>query len=156
MIQLITPPSYGEFSSTLVEMHRLRHRVFKLRMAWDVKTSGDMEIDNFDALHPTYLTQVSDNGQVQGSVRLLPTLGPTMLRDTFPALLEGQPAPSSPLVWESSRFAIDVPVDAKGKFVMRQILPAGPHTVSVSVKDEHGEGETFSRNLSIASSTLTA
>ena len=45
---------------------------------------------------------------------------------------------------------IDVPVDAKGKFVMRQILPAGPHTVSVSVKDEHGEGETFSRNLSIA------
>ena len=108
MIQLITPPSYGEFSSTLVEMHRLRHRVFKLRMAWDVKTSGDMEIDNFDALHPTYLTQVSDNGQVQGSVRLLPTLGPTMLRDTFPALLDGQAPPASAVIWESSRFGVDL------------------------------------------------
>jgi acyl homoserine lactone synthase len=112
MIQLITPPSYGELSDTLVEMHRLRHRVFKLRMAWEVQTSGDMEIDEFDALHPDYLIQVDENGQVQGSVRLLPTRGPTMLRDTFPALLEGRPAPSTPLVWESSRFAIDVAADA--------------------------------------------
>lgn len=112
MIQLITPPSYGEFSGTLVEMHRLRHRVFKLRMAWEVQISGDMEIDEFDALYPDYLIQIDENGQVQGSVRLLPTLGPTMLRDTFPTLLEGRPTPSTPLVWESSRFAIDVAADA--------------------------------------------
>ncbi|PIT06055.1 conjugal transfer protein TraI [Bradyrhizobium nitroreducens] len=112
MIQLITPSSYGEFSSTLVEMHRLRHRVFKLRMAWDVQVSGDMEVDEFDALHPAYLAQLSDDGRVQGSVRLLPSHGPTMLRDTFPALLDGQPAPSTPLVWESSRFAIDIAPDA--------------------------------------------
>lgn len=112
MIQLITPPLYGQFAETLVEMHRLRYRVFKLRMAWDVQTSGDMEIDDFDALHPAYLTQLCDNGQVQGSVGLLPTLGLTMLCDTFPALLEGRPAPSTPLVWESSRFAIDVAADA--------------------------------------------
>ncbi len=112
MIQLIAPSSYGEFSDTLVEMHRLRHRVFKLRLAWDVQTSGDMEIDEFDALHPIYLTQVSENGRVQGSVRLLPSLGPTMLRDTFPVLLEDQSAPSTPLIWESSRSAIDVAADA--------------------------------------------
>lgn len=120
MIQLITQPSYGEFSNTLIEMHRLRHRVFKLRMEWDVQASGDMEIDEFDALHPAYLTQLADNGQVQGSVRLLPTLGPTMLRDTFPALLEGQPAPSTPLIWESSRFAIDVAAST----------PKGDHGIS--------------------------
>ncbi len=112
MIQLITPSSYGQFSDTLVEMHRLRHRVFKLRMAWDVQTSGDMEIDGFDALHPNYLIQVSESGLVHGSVRLLPTLGPTMLRDAFPELLKGQPAPATPLIWESSRFAIDVAADA--------------------------------------------
>jgi acyl homoserine lactone synthase len=35
-----------------------------------------------------------------------------MLRDTFSALLEGSPPPSTPLVWESSRFAIDVAADA--------------------------------------------
>ncbi|MBR0840460.1 conjugal transfer protein TraI [Bradyrhizobium liaoningense] len=112
MIQLITSSSYGAFTDNLVQMHRLRHRVFKLRLAWEVQTSGDMEVDDFDGLQPDYLIQVADNGQVQGSVRLLPTLGPTMLRDTFPALLEGNPAPSTPLVWESSRFAIDVAADA--------------------------------------------
>ncbi|WP_076862129.1 acyl-homoserine-lactone synthase [Bradyrhizobium mercantei] len=120
MIQLITETWYGEFSSTLVAMHQLRYRVFKIRMDWDVQHSGDMEIDDFDALHPVYLTQVSDDGRVQGSVRLLPSLGPYMLRDTFPALLDGQAAPVSPLIWESSRFAIEAGPDA----------PKGEHSIA--------------------------
>lgn len=43
-----------------------------------------------------------------------------------------------------------VPVDKDGKFAVRQILPAGPHTVSVSVTDPDGSKATFSRNLTIA------
>ena len=82
MIQLITEPWYGEFSHTLFAIHQLRHRVFKVRMDWDVQISGDMEVDKFDSLHPAYLAQLSDDGRVQGCVRLLPTKGPTMLRDT--------------------------------------------------------------------------
>lgn len=39
-------------------------------------------------------------------------MGPTMLRDTFPILLGGQPAPRSDHVWESSRFALDLHPDA--------------------------------------------
>jgi acyl homoserine lactone synthase len=80
-------------------------------MDWDVQISGDMEVDKFDSLHPAYLAQLSDDGRVQGCVRLLPTKGPTMLRDTFPALLNGQPMPMSPQIWESSRFAIDARLD---------------------------------------------
>jgi outer membrane protein OmpA-like peptidoglycan-associated protein len=45
---------------------------------------------------------------------------------------------------------IPAPVDDKGKFVMRQILPAGPHSVEVAVKDAAGLGASFRRNLSIA------
>lgn len=112
MIQLITPPSYGQFSSALVEMHRLRYRVFKERLDWDVQFTGDMEIDEFDALHPVYLIQRASDNRVQGCVRLLPSTGPTMLRDTFPVLLDGAPAPISPAIWESSRFALDLPPDA--------------------------------------------
>ncbi|MEY9537920.1 N-acyl-L-homoserine lactone synthetase [Bradyrhizobium diazoefficiens] len=112
MIRLITEPFYGEFSETLAGMHELRHRVFKVRMDWEVQTSGNMEIDEFDALYPSYLVQLFDDGRVQGAVRLLPSSGPTMLRDRFPALLCGQPAPSSPRIWESSRFAIDVAANA--------------------------------------------
>ncbi|MBR1146152.1 acyl-homoserine-lactone synthase [Bradyrhizobium sp. AUGA SZCCT0431] len=108
MIQLIVQQSYGQSAPALAEMHRLRHRVFRNRLDWDVTVSGDMEVDEFDALNPAYLLQRGDDGRIQGCARLLPTTGPTMLRDTFPVLLAGQPAPSSNQVWESSRFAIDV------------------------------------------------
>jgi len=112
MIQLITQQSYGDFPEALAEMHRLRYRVFKGRLDWDVHVSGDMEIDEFDALHPAYLLQRGEDGRIQGCVRLLPSMGPTMLRDTFPVLLAGRPAPASPTVWESSRFSLDVGRDA--------------------------------------------
>jgi acyl homoserine lactone synthase len=108
MLQLINPDRYGEFIDDLAEMHRLRYRVFKERLGWDVQVSGDMEVDDFDACRPVYLLQRNDDGRVQGCVRLLPTTGPTMLRDTFPALLDGAAAPASDVIWESSRFGVDL------------------------------------------------
>jgi len=107
MIQFVTHDSYGEFVDDLAEMHRLRYRVFKERLGWDVQVSGGMEIDEFDALHPTYLLQRGFDDRLQGCVRLLPSAGPNMLRDTFPALLGKRSAPASPEIWESSRFALD-------------------------------------------------
>lgn len=111
MIQLITQWTYGEFAETLIAMYQLRYRVFKERLQWEVETSGDMEIDSFDALHPAYLVQLATDGRVHGCVRLLPSVGPTMLRDAFPMLLAGNNAPSSCSIWESSRFALDVTTD---------------------------------------------
>ncbi|MET4072222.1 N-acyl-L-homoserine lactone synthetase [Bradyrhizobium sp. S3.2.6] len=112
MMLLITPDYYGEFVDELAEMHRLRYRVFKQRLQWDVQVGGDMEVDEFDVLRPVHLLHRSADGRIQGCVRLLPTTGPTMLRDTFPILLDEQPAPRTDHIWESSRFALDVPPDA--------------------------------------------
>lgn len=120
MIQLITEQSYGAFAETLIAMHQLRYRVFKERLDWDVHTSGGMEVDSFDALHPAYLVQLATDGRIQGCVRLLPTVGPTMLSDTFPVLLAGQSAPSRYSIWESSRFALDIATDA----------PKGDHAIA--------------------------
>ena len=81
MLQLTNPDHYGEFIDDLAEMHRLRYRIFKERLGWDVQVSGDMEVDEFDACCPVHLLQRNDDGRVQGCVRLLPATGPTMLRD---------------------------------------------------------------------------
>ena len=100
----------GEFVGRLdliKRMFRLRRRVFKDRLDWDVSSSDGMEIDVFDALGPTYLLAMVDQEDVIGCVRLLPTTGPTMLGDTFPSLLDGQPPPCDPNVLESSRFCVD-------------------------------------------------
>src|SRR6267378_7663834 len=112
MMQLITADYYGSFISELADMHRIRYRVFRERLGWDVQVSGDMEIDEFDALHPAYLLQKAGDGRIQGCVRLLPSTGPTMLRDTFSILLDGATAPASSTTWESSRFALDTETDA--------------------------------------------
>lgn len=112
MMQLITVDHFGNFIDEIAEMHRLRYRVFRERLNWDVQVSGDMEIDTFDALRPSYLLQRGGHGHIQGCVRMLPSTGATMLRDTFPVLLDGAPAPASSTIWESSRFALDVAADA--------------------------------------------
>jgi acyl homoserine lactone synthase len=67
-----------------------------------------MEFDEFDACRPVYLLRKDDDSRVQGCVRLLPTTGPTMLRDTFPALLDGQAVPACQTICESSRFGVDL------------------------------------------------
>ncbi|WFP65631.1 MULTISPECIES: acyl-homoserine-lactone synthase [unclassified Mesorhizobium] len=112
MMQLITPDRYAEFSHELEEMHRLRHRVFRDRLKWDVPVNGGYEVDSFDALGPHYLLLRGPTERIEGCVRLLPTTGPTMLRDSFSILLGGRQAPASPGIWESSRFALDVPPSA--------------------------------------------
>ena len=103
----ITQSDYAAHLELIMEMHRLRHRVFKDRLEWDVSVSGDMEIDAYDALRPTYLVQLSECGSVVGCVRFLPTAGPYMLADTFPVLLDGKVPPRSPAIFESSRFCVD-------------------------------------------------
>lgn len=108
MMYLITPEHFGECANEVMEMHRLRYRVFKERLGWDVQVSGDLEIDQYDALGPSYLICKGQDGRIQGCVRLLPTTGPTMLGETFPALLGGNPMPHDPHIWESSRFCLDL------------------------------------------------
>src|SRR5262245_33836074 len=110
MIMLIGPEAYAHFTTDLTEMHRLRYRVFAGRLGWTVTTQGDREMDTFDAQSPVYLLyRRGDELPIEGCVRLLPSTGPTMLRDVFPSLTEGHSIATTPAIWESSRFAIDIP-----------------------------------------------
>lgn len=94
-------------SKDLWEMHKLRAKVFKDRMGWDVPIMSGMEIDGYDAIEPHYMMMKETDGELRGCWRILPTEGPYMLKDSFPELLHGQPAPEHPRIWELSRFAIE-------------------------------------------------
>jgi len=114
MMLLIEPGYRNVFPSHMMEMHQLRCRVFKERLGWRVEVRDGLEIDRFDRCDPVYLLSVDSAGKVQGCVRLLPTLGPNMLRDTFSTLLNGNPCPAAANVWESSRFALDLERNTSG------------------------------------------
>ena len=103
---IIEMPERGtEAAWKLDGMFRLRHEVFKERLDWEVGSVGGKERDMFDDLDPVYIV-CEHEGQVLGSWRLLPTVGPYMLKDVFPELLYGMPAPEASDVWEISRFAV--------------------------------------------------
>jgi acyl homoserine lactone synthase len=109
----LSPRQFGLNLDLLAAMFRLRRRVFKDRLDWTVSVSGDLELDVYDALNPTYLVLLSGEREVVGCVRLLPTTGPTMLADTFPQLLTGLNPPRSNRILESSRFCVDTRLAAE-------------------------------------------
>lgn len=88
-------------------MYRLRHAVFSERLKWTSLDPDGREHDLYDRLNPVYLICRNDAGDAIGCWRLLPTVGPYMLKDIFTHLLHGKPAPERGDCWEISRFAID-------------------------------------------------
>lgn len=107
MIRIVEGCDRAAHSAHIDQMYRMRARVFSERLGWAVEVNDGREIDRFDAEDPLYLLSINEQtGELQGSVRLLPTTGPNMLRDVFPVLLDGETVQSS-LIWESSRFAIN-------------------------------------------------
>ncbi len=110
MIYVVDALNYAKAPTLLDEMHKLRARVFKDRLAWEVNVVNDRERDYFDDLKPVYLLHVDNEGRVLATLRLLPTTGPHMLSDTFPQLMdEGEPIRSAN-IWESSRFCVDTDI----------------------------------------------
>lgn len=113
----------GRIPSTLMDgMHRLRADVFHHRLRWDVEVRHGRERDRFDLARPYYLLAHDEAGpaprapataaRVLGCCRVLPTLGPNMLRDVFPALADARGVPACTDVWEVSRFAVAADTDA--------------------------------------------
>lgn len=108
MIKLFSGAQRHHHLSAMDEMFRLRKKVFHDLLKWDVLVDGEWEIDHYDLTNPIYVLSYSDEtGKLRGALRLLPTLGPNMLDDTFPVLLGSTPEIRSPIIWESSRFCID-------------------------------------------------
>ena len=106
MIRIVTKDNAERHVSNLRQMHRIRKTVFKDRLGWDVTVSGELEVDEYDALGPSYLLSTDRHGTLNGCVRLLPTTGPNMLRDIFPSFVTKAAVPRGERVWEASRFAV--------------------------------------------------
>ncbi|OLP59665.1 hypothetical protein BJF93_11395 [Xaviernesmea oryzae] len=108
MLHIVETPIRSACTDLLDRMHELRARVFHDRLQWNVSVQDGKEIDAFDAADPLYLLSVNEEtGRLEGSVRLLPTTGPNMLRDVFSVLLPTGTTVESPIIWESSRFCIE-------------------------------------------------
>jgi N-acyl-L-homoserine lactone synthetase len=103
MLKLIESSYASFFPKEIDAMFRNRAETFSDRLGWEVVVKDGYERDCFDDADPLYLVSVDrDTEQYWGSLRLLPTTGPNMLRDVFPQLLDGDFIESATM-WESSR-----------------------------------------------------
>ena len=95
-------------------MCKMRCRVFKERLGWEVPVDSGLECDEYDDEHAFYILIVRrDTREVEGGLRVRPTLKPYMLKDTFPVLMQGQAIPEREDTWEISRLALMNPKRAQ-------------------------------------------
>ena len=103
MLKLIEGSCASFFPKEIDAMFRNRAETFSDRLGWEVEVKDGHERDRFDDANPLYLVSVDpDTEEYWGSLRLLPTTGPNMLRDVFAQLLDGDFIESA-TIWESSR-----------------------------------------------------
>ncbi len=94
-------------------MFRDRAVQFRDRLGWDVAVDAQgYERDEYDALDPLYVIWEQPDGRHGGSMRFLPTEGPTMVNDHFADVTEGE-AICSPFIWECTRFCLAPHADGR-------------------------------------------
>ena len=108
-------------------MFRDRTCQFRDRLGWPVQVNdAGEERDAYDALDPLYVIWQNDDGSHGGSMRFLPTTGPTMVNDVFSDIMGGG-AVVSPLIWECTRFCLSK--DAKSNVAAALMLPNKHHAL---------------------------
>ena len=116
MIVVIEPHNAHKYLNLIDEMFRLRARIFRDRLRWDVQVVDGKERDKYDDEAPVYLIYTDDEtGEIKGSLRLLPTTGPTLLADFFSDTLPDAVHLSAPTIWECTRFCLDDEILDRGR-----------------------------------------
>ena len=109
MFITIQAHEYEKFPDLMDQMFKLRKRVFHEQLEWDVSINGDYEKDIYDALKPVYLVWCNaERNKLYGSMRLMPTTGPTLLYDVFRRTFPDQVCLSAPGIWEGTRMCVDI------------------------------------------------
>jgi acyl homoserine lactone synthase len=97
-----------KYPELMDEMFRLRARIFRDRLGWDVQVVNGRERDRYDDAGPVYIIYCDEEGrEVKGCLRLLPTTGPTLLADIFSDTIPDAAYLSAPTIWECTRFCIN-------------------------------------------------
>lgn len=90
LIRFLYSRHLDEYPILKNEMFRDRALQFHQRLRWDVHVDmhGE-EHDEYDRMDPLYIIVESPDGRHEGSMRLMPTMGATMVNDHFLYLNDG-------------------------------------------------------------------
>jgi len=116
MIVVVEPHNAETHADLLEQMFRMRARIFRDHLGWDVVVKDGKERDKYDEQSPVYIIYKDDGGgTVKGSLRLLPTTGPTLVADFFSDTHPDAASLMAPTIWECTRFCLDETIWQKKK-----------------------------------------
>lgn len=108
MIVGVQAHEYYKYRDVLSEMFRTRKKVFSDALHWNVSVEGDIERDQHDDMGPVYLVWCNEERtRHYGSMRLMPTTGPTLLYDVFRSTFPDAAELAAPGIWEGTRMCLD-------------------------------------------------
>jgi acyl homoserine lactone synthase len=108
MFMTIERWQFKDNSRLIEQMYRLRAAVFKEQLDWAVAVEDGMEHDSYDRENPTYLIWCDrQRKQLYGSLRMMPTTGPTLLYDVFRETFPANTDLVAPGIWEGTRLCVD-------------------------------------------------
>ena len=106
-------------------MFRDRAAQFIGRLRWNLTTDADgHERDDYDRMNPLYVILERPDGGHAASMRVMPTLGRTMVNDHFSHLNHGI-AIRAPFVWECTRFCLSPKAGPEAKTWAGTLMLAG-------------------------------
>ena len=104
MLRYLTYDRLSDFPKLSETMFRDRAKIFGERLGWNVQIDEhSRELDQYDQATAIYIIWERQDGSHGGSVRLTPTLGPSMINEHFQDLIEDRQI-RDPKTWESTRF----------------------------------------------------
>ncbi len=113
MIRFLSSEQLSWYPKLKRAMHIDRATQFSTRLRWDVTVDRNgEEHDEYDCLDPLYVIAENYEGNHEGSLRLLPTTGRTMVNEHFLELTNGVKI-ISPHIWECTRFCISPTADRR-------------------------------------------
>lgn len=108
MIVSLQAFEHGKYSAVMLQMFQARKKIFFDRLQWDVSVQGECERDQYDDMDPVYLVWCDQGlSRHYGSIRLMPTTGPTLLHDVFGSTFPDAACLASPGIWEGTRMCLD-------------------------------------------------
>ena len=108
MIVVVERHNAAKYADLVDKMLRLRARIFHQQLKWNVHVANGKERDKYDDAAPVYIIYTDDDcREAKGSLRLLPTTGPTLLADFFADTLPDAVDLTAPTIWECTRFCLD-------------------------------------------------
>jgi acyl-homoserine lactone synthase len=104
MLCIVTQQNAFLYKDQLEQMYRLRHRVLVDIAGWEeIRQPDGREIDQFDNELTTYFLVLGEDGNVEGSLRMQPTLAPTLTSDVFANICDMEGVPRSERLYDCSR-----------------------------------------------------